>query len=538
MKLIKGKISKTTLVLLLLFSLLSNFSISVKAETINNTTEEPPIILIPGIMGSNLYADEEFKTRIWGPEVNLNPFSSTSIYNLGKNIEISKPLYAKPGINEVPLPTNKREYGLLNVYKKLMDKLCEEFPNRQIYFFSYDFRQGNEQSAEKLKDYIDNTIKADSVDIISHSMGGNVVVNYAKKDKSKIHKFISLGAPLEGAPKIIKCALDNAVVDTKWNLADYILSLCGLSRNVKAGYSSIAELFPSEKYFNSTVFKSKFENGNSQEVRDIDYATYYRYCKAIFGNKYDDAIRVQKSIDTDNVNLLRNFSNAYFAVGVNQKTISSIVFKDGNTLDDIGVDSLIYDNNGDSTVPLSSLTLMGNLENSAAHIRYFEGVNHGTLVTKDESINWIIDTLKNKESNEGLASTPEAESYVVMRMEAPVDVNIEKDNETLTSKNSLSTEASYGRVDTIGKYGQVKMIAIDDDSNYNIEFDAKDKGKINFTIEWYDSHNNLQKKKEINNVEISSETKIYPSSIDINEDTSLLVDEDNDGVVDSKISCN
>ena len=33
MKLIKGKISKVTLVLLLLFSLLSNFSVSVKAET-------------------------------------------------------------------------------------------------------------------------------------------------------------------------------------------------------------------------------------------------------------------------------------------------------------------------------------------------------------------------------------------------------------------------------------------------------------------------------------------------------------------------
>ena len=528
MKLVKGRISKVIIALLLLFSLLSNFSVSVKAEA----TEEPPIILIPGIMGSNLYADEEFKTRIWGPEVNLNPFSSTSIYNLGKNIEISKPLYAKPGVNEVPLSTNKREYGLLNVYKKLMD------PNRRIYFFSYDFRQGNEKSAEMLRDYIDNTIKADSVDIISHSMGGNVVVNYAKKDKSKIHKYISLGTPLEGAPKIIKCALDSAVVDTKWNPADYILSLCGLSRNVKAGFSSIAEWFPSEKYFNSTVFKSKFKNGNSQEVRDIDYATYYRYCKAIFGDKFDDAVRVQKSIDTDNLDFLRNFSNAYFVAGVNQKTISSIVFKDGNTIDDIGVDSLVYDNNGDNTVPLSSLNLMGNLENSAAHIRYFEGINHGTLITSDECINWVIDTLKNKESREGRASAPETKPYVVMRMEAPADVNIEKDNETLMSKRGLSTEASYGRIDTIGENGQVKMIAIDDDNNYDIEFVAKNKGKINFKIEWYDSYNNLKKKKEIKNVEISTDAKISPSSIDINDDTSLLIDEDSDGVVDSKVSCN
>ena len=181
---------------------------------------------------------------------------------------------------------------------------------------------------------------------------------------------------------------------------------------------------------------------------------------------------------------------------------------------------------------------MGNLENSAAHMIYFEGINHGTLVTSDESINWIIDTLKNKESREGRASAPEAKPYVVMRMEAPVDVNIEKDNETLMSKRSLSTEASYGRIDTVGKNGQVKMIAIDDDNNYDIEFVAKNKGKINFKIEWYDSHNNLKKKKEIKNVEISSEAKISPSSIDINDDTSLLVDEDNDGVVDSKISCN
>lgn len=516
-------------------SILSSASISTLAVSNKGEGKEPPIILLPGIMGSNLYADEEYKTAVWSLGVSLNPFSSKSFYHLGKNIDISKPVYVKNGVNNAAYSSSKREYGVANFYKKIMDKLCEEFPNREIYLFSYDFRQSNEKSAKELKDFIDNTIKADSVDIISHSMGGNVVVNYAKKDSSKIHKFISLAAPLEGAPKIVNAVLEERVIDTKWNPLDYALSLFGLSKEVKAGFNSIAELFPTPNYFNSTVFKSKYKNDNSKETRNIDYETYYKYCKLIFGPKFDEALRVQKSIDTENINFLRNFSNAYFVFGVNQKTISSVIFKDGNSLNELGVDSLIYDNNGDGTVPNSSLTLMGQLENSAAHIRCFEGINHGNIITKDETINCVIETLKNKEPNQGLSFVPKSKSYVVMRVEAPVDVNVNKNGETLSSEESISEEGSFGRIDTVGKGGQVKMIAVDDDCN--VEFDAKNEGKIDFTIEWYDADNNLQEKREVKDVEVSKDAKISPSSLNREDNTSILVDEDNDGVSELEAEC-
>lgn len=535
MKKLRGKLLKFTISLLLVCSMLTSFSISVLAANNNIGDKEPPIILLPGIMGSNLYADEECKTAVWALGVDLNPFSEKSFYKLGKNIEISKPIYVKNGRDNAKSSVWKREYGAACVYKKLMDKLCKEFPNREIYLFSYDFRQSNEKSAKELRDFIDNTIKADSVDIISHSMGGNVVANYAKKDSSKIHKFISLAAPLEGAPKIINAVLENSVIGTKWNPLDYALALFGLRKEVKAGFSSIAELFPTQNYFNSTAFKSKFKNGNSEEVRDIDYATYYKYCKSIFGSKFDDALRVQKSIDTDNVNFFRNFSNAYFVFGVDQKTVSSVVFKDGNNLSELGVDSLIYDNNGDGTVPNSSLTLMGQLENSAAHIRCFKGVSHANIISKDESINWIIDTLKNKNADEGLSFVPESKSYVVMRVEAPVDVNVKKNGETLTSEGNVSTEGSFGRIDTIGQDKQVKMIAIDDDCD--VKFDAKDEGKVDFTIEWYDANNNLKEKRQVKNVDISKDAKVSPSSLNRGDNTSILVDENNDGVIDLEAEC-
>ena len=187
-------------------------------------------------MGSNLYQDEECNNLVWA-NVNMNPFSSTSIYKLGSNIDISKNLYPKAAVNEVPLSEEDREYGVLGVYKTIINRLCSEFPDREVYFFSYDFRQSNADTAKKLKDFIDNKIKADSVDLVCHSMGNSVAANYALIDKSKIDKLISLGGVHEGAPKIVNATLKWSVISTTWNPADFLLGLCGLQKKVKINVS-------------------------------------------------------------------------------------------------------------------------------------------------------------------------------------------------------------------------------------------------------------------------------------------------------------
>lgn len=378
------KILKIVLTIFTSCLLLCNYSNSAYADV-----KEPPIIVMPGIMGSNLYSDSSYNNRVWAPN-NFNPFSSGNIYDFGENMKISNALYVKPARNQMPLSFDEREYGALDSYKGLVDRLCAEFPNREVYFFSYDFREDNEATAQKLKYFIDNVLKADSVDIVAHSMGGNISTHYLKENANKIHKLVFLGTPFVGAPKAIKAALDDAVVSETWNPVDAAIGLTGLNRNVKAGYDSIGNLFPSRRYFNVSYFSTVYNNGSKN---DIDYGTYYRYCKAIFGNRYDKI--VQEQADIENCELLLNLDNLYFGAGTGLKTISSVTFKDGNTLDNIGVDSLEYKNDGDGTVPLYSSTLVGKLQfYSKNKVTFFQNVSHRNLVSDSNSLNWVVNVLK------------------------------------------------------------------------------------------------------------------------------------------------
>ena len=115
-----------------------------------------PIVFLPGIMGSELYADAMLKERVWGPL----PLWSTW-ENRSKMTDY--PLYVKlPG----------REIGPQDYAKALMDRLYKEFPDRHIYFFSYDWRLSSEENAKRLKAFVDS-LPSPKVDLVAHSMGGS-----------------------------------------------------------------------------------------------------------------------------------------------------------------------------------------------------------------------------------------------------------------------------------------------------------------------------------------------------------------------------
>lgn len=552
------KILKYVVAIITLVSLSITSGINVKATTISNGKEEeltnevkgkvqeivkeirkPPIIVIPGIMGSNLYQDEECKNLVWA-NVNLNPFSSTGIYKLGNNIDISKNLYPKAAVNEVPLSEDDREYGVLGVYKTIINRLCDEFPDREVYFFSYDFRQSNADTAKKLKDFIDNKIKADSVDLVCHSMGNSVAANYALLDKSKIDKLISLGGVHEGAPKIVNATLKWSVISTTWNPADFLLGLCGLQKKVKAGFSSISELFPTKKYFNSTTFSTKIKDGAlSSHTENLSYEGYEKYCKTIFGlDKYNNSKKVQSSLYVGNTGILATINNAYFAIGTGEKTISAVNFKDGDTLDDLEIDSLVYENNGDGTVPQASLTMMNTLQSSkTANVKFFEGIDHGNVIVNDTSLAWIVDVIRTGDSTLGSKTITKGKPYIVLRAKAPVNINVSKDGQELdSSEENLSLESDYGRLDFVGGNEDIKMLAVDDEESdeYSIDLKGTDEGNMDFSVAWYDEDNNLKEERVIKDVPVTATSDIT-TSIDENNETKLMVDENGDGNVDSTI---
>jgi pimeloyl-ACP methyl ester carboxylesterase len=503
---------------------------------------DPPIVIIPGIMGSHLYKDSNCSLQIWDPPVNLNPLNENSIYNLGNNLKIDSNLFTKKIQNQVPLSTNEREYGAQNSYKNLVDKVCDEFPDREVYFFSYDFRKSNVSAGKQLKDFIDNTLNASKVDLICHSMGGIVASNYATLDTSKIHKVITLGTPYEGAPTLINAVLNWSILSDDWNKVDLALGACGLTKKVKSGFSGVAELYPTENYFNTVGFSSKFKDGFFRShIAPIDYDKYSQYGNTIFGNIYDSSIAEQEGINVNGSNILSTLDNSYFAIGTGEKTISSIEFKDGNTLNSIDVNSLIYENNGDGTVPKLSSTMMGNLDNiNSNNVRYFSDTTHGGLVNNSDSIKWATDILKQGTSTLGNKKATSGKPYIVMRIDSPTTTTVERNGEFLNSTNNITDYSSYGRLDRIGENGQIKMLAIDEIKNsdkkndYKVNLTATDKGKADYSISWYDENNTLEEERDFKDVPVEKGTKISTTT-DKSSPTQLLIDEDGDNNVDKII---
>ena len=154
-----------------------------------------PIIVIPGVMGSKLYSDRLCTKCVWSPAEN-----PLALNGLGEKLSMDKTLFVKPCKDQNKLKKSRREYGAISEYEELVDSLCEAFPERKVYFFSYDFRYSNVDNAEKLSAFID-TLGDTKVDLVCHSMGGLVASQYvfsSEAHKEQIDKIITLGTPYEG----------------------------------------------------------------------------------------------------------------------------------------------------------------------------------------------------------------------------------------------------------------------------------------------------------------------------------------------------
>jgi pimeloyl-ACP methyl ester carboxylesterase len=142
-----------------------SFSGSVPGSSMRSTSfrvrsEPNPVIIIPGIMGS------ERKNGMWV----IDP--------------------------------------ILHSYDDLIETLDANgyTPGVDLFTFPYDWRQSNVTSAAQLRDKIDQVqaiCGCDTVDLVAHSMGGLVARYYIQSDlyENDVDQLIFLGTPHLGAPK-------------------------------------------------------------------------------------------------------------------------------------------------------------------------------------------------------------------------------------------------------------------------------------------------------------------------------------------------
>jgi len=386
-----------------------------------------PVIFIPGIMGSRLY--DPTGTLIWIEY-------SLKLTKLGEWMRIENALIVKNNeIDQVLVPENEREYGAMGPigypYKKIIDLLCNEFPDRGIYFFSYDFRQSKSNSSDLLHQQIENILQktgGSKVDIVAHSLGGLVVSTYLKTyGDEHIRKIITAATPYEGTPDTLNTALTGELTYVP---AGWLEAVTKLTKEVRTSFPSTTELIPTNSYddlhpayvytenipISDNIHKTEntFSEGEPYYTpagltRDAGLNIY----KPLTGNQYEMILR--KIFGDEHLLRLENDSriittidNSYFAVGINHQTIRSLIFSDD--LSDLRVTHVIYDHEGDGCVPEGSATMRGYLETLGKDAQGNERLlkveaEHGGITSHDKALDWFVAILSDK-STENIQSDP------------------------------------------------------------------------------------------------------------------------------------
>ncbi len=392
--------------LLVISTVITLFSVcqnrEVRAEDENNY----PIIIIPGYMGSELYEDENLTTRIFPPAGINTKYDEFDIlvqviedFLVDKGLQKWQALEKMNMHNElfvaksVDLNSSASEnYGSLRTYENLIESLREAFSEREIYFFAYDFRYRNSTSAAKLNEFI-NSLDAEKVDLVGHSMGGLVISHYVSLASiAKVNTIITLGAPFEGTPLALRALLYIEAMKRAKELlglyrAPHYRLLLALS-----SLESTAELLPSEAYVKQgTVFRKPL----FMEKRVLQYDKYQDLIASIIPMSIAKLEKEQAKITVDGVNILNQFSNAYFISGNSIKTANKIIYYDwSNTLigDIFSIIRSKYTSASDGTVPLLSSSMIYRASNHYILNDYGHHDLHG-IRGKDEGIELIIELL-------------------------------------------------------------------------------------------------------------------------------------------------
>jgi pimeloyl-ACP methyl ester carboxylesterase len=550
------------------------------------TKDNYPIVIVPGIMGSKLFkgpaTDTNFteKAQIWQPI----PAFSLSLLKLGETLQYDTTLRVVPcqdqqlltpwdpaDAQQVALkeatpstPLTYREYGVQDTYKELVDTLCSEFPGREVYFFSYDWRWDNAESAATLKTFLDS-LSAEKVDLVCHSQGGLIASKYYVDNKTshKINKVITAGTPYEGAPKLINSVQNWDVIEagTIWNLNDLFLGFAGLDKEVKASSDSVAQLIPTQNYISKIpMWKDSWLPFNLGDYQ-LTYDQYLAHCRRIFT---DDRINntvlpFQNSLkDSSGYNALLSYPDAYFAIGVGQPTISAIKFQ--YTTD--GIDQLMYESDldytmkGDATAPYLSTSIMEQVEKlDKSRYRTYE-TNHAGIAGHhdpapskqseqaawlercagaDQTVAWMVRVLSGDTPADDSTPLPTS-NHIVVRIACPVDATISLDGESLSSNptepNALS---SFGRMDILGAEDEIKMFCLNDADDYEIALQGTDTGTMDYAIRLFNADGTLLDERVANDVPVTKNTHITTSS-DFTKPIVLSIDSDGDGAADSELS--
>jgi pimeloyl-ACP methyl ester carboxylesterase len=217
--------------ILLLMSVMSGF---VSSASRAQSTQQVPLVFIPGILGSKLCDGDNV---VWGGLGSLRRFSQLDTFTdrgqrlkpcgILDRIQILGPFWANDGYNKIVAFLSTLGY--------------QETSNLLLY--DYDWRQSNFETAERLRRLLDERepFRSEKFDIFAHSMGG-LVAKVLLQDPNlakRVRRVIYLGTPFQGSSNAL------ATLAEGWGpFANLIAGGLDTIRTTALSFVSIYELMP------------------------------------------------------------------------------------------------------------------------------------------------------------------------------------------------------------------------------------------------------------------------------------------------------
>jgi len=477
----------------------------------NFVVTKTPVLIVPGILGSELYNGNEL---MWADLSRM--FTDINDNFMRDNLGLDEQGNSVKDIELGGVIENMAQSPFeVNVFKNLKDLLLTKdyINNQNLFFFPYDWRLDIMQTKELLKNKIE-VIKlqtgSNKVDIVAHSMGGLLVKNYLNAyGNSSVDKLIFVGTPHLGAPKAGKILLTGDNFGIPWLDND---SMRILAQNSPA----VHELLPSPTYF--SIYQGYIKPYKFLSLAPFwDYASTKDYISSKVPSQTfttADSFFSQNLQDVDLSGI-----KTYNIAGCKTATEAGYNLTFGNrAIGQIGYTS------GDSTVPLPSADYI----NAPSQNKYYvKNGNHSELPSAEGVRELIADILNGSETlYENISHSKDfckfkGKTFV---WHSPVEVHVYTQDGKHTGpieNNAIEYGIPGVNYEIIG-HEKFIFLPTDEGQIYNIQAVGSDSGSFDLQISNIDDGNVLDA-TIYNDVPVEIGTPISFDVSDASLDNQILV---------------
>ena len=477
-------------------------------ETVPEPATRNPVLIVPGILGTELFVDGEF---IWLDGLRM-------LFDVNDEF-----LTEKLGLNSIGNSINNVEVGDIvrrvkvspfidvDIFEGLVSSLVEKSYEEanDLFIFSYDWRLDLDSDREELRNKIE-AIKGitgkQKVDVIAHSLGGIVVKNYIHEfGGNSIDKLLFVGTPHLGAPKSAKILLYGDRFGIPWLEEDRM-------KELSLNSPSVYQLLPNETYFNN--FNGYIAPYKFFGIKLLDYVDTNEF---LLGKDLNGLL-LDRAVELHNRDLDFSGIDVYNIAGCSISTQAAYRQSIFGNLGGIGYTS------GDGTVPLVSADF---IDVQSQNKFYVKKAAHSELPSTSGVRELILDILNESISLENNVSNNSSFCNFKgkkLSWHSPVEVHIYDSFGNHTGPIEGGIENSIPGVDyEIIDEEKFIYLPTDEGQVYTIEAKGLEQGTFDLLIS--EDNNGITGKTYVfDNVAITPATQVNFNITDISQDDQIQID--------------